>query len=149
MAELTDAEIDAAAERGRIAHQTEPRATSARFESNQGRVVVELTNGCTFAFPARMVQGLEDATDAELSDLELLGSGYGLHWPSRDVDLSVPGAVAGLFGTKAYMARRAGQATSPAKAAAARFNGARGGRPPKAAPGNEAARLPSARGDRR
>ena len=33
----------------------------------------------------------------------------------------------------AYMARRAGQATSPAKAAAARANGAKGGRPRKQA----------------
>jgi hypothetical protein len=39
------------------------------------------------------------------------------------------GLLAGVFGTKAYMARRAGQATSPAKAAAARANGAKGGKP--------------------
>lgn len=45
------------------------------------------------------------------------------------MDLSVPGLMAGLFGTKAYMARRAGQATSAAKAAAARKNGRKGGRP--------------------
>jgi hypothetical protein len=49
------------------------------------------------------------------------------------VDLSIPGLLAGLFGTKAYMARRAGQAKSPAKAAAARENGRKGGRPRKQA----------------
>jgi hypothetical protein len=41
--------------------------------------------------------------------------------------------MAGLFGTRSHMARRAGQATSPAKAAAARANGAKGGRPRKTA----------------
>ena len=41
--------------------------------------------------------------------------------------------MAGIFGTKAYMTRLAGQAKSPAKAAAARANGAKGGRPRKAA----------------
>jgi len=41
--------------------------------------------------------------------------------------------MAGIFGTKTYMARRAGQATSPAKVAAARANGAKGGRPRKVA----------------
>ena len=40
----------------------------------------------------------------------------------------VPGLLAGLFGTKAHQARRAGRATSPAKAAAARRNGTKGGR---------------------
>ncbi|PZR07781.1 MAG: DUF2442 domain-containing protein, partial [Azospirillum brasilense] len=50
-----------------------------------------------------------------------------------DADLSVPGLLAGLFGTRAFMARQAGRATSPAKAAAARANGARGGRPRKSA----------------
>jgi hypothetical protein len=133
MADLTDAEIDAALERGRIAHQSEPRATSARYDQTNGRIIVELTNGCTFAFPPRMAQGMENATDEALATVEILGAGYGLHWEALDVDLSVPGLLAGLFGTKAYMARRAGQATSPAKAAAARANGAKGGRPRKRA----------------
>ena len=78
-----------------------------------------------------MAQGLETATDDELAAVEILGAGYGLHWEALDAALSVPGLMAGLFGTKAYMARRAGQATSPAKAAAARENGRKGGRPRK------------------
>lgn len=75
---------------------------------------------------------LEHADD-QLAAVELLGQGYGLHWEELDVDLSLPGLMAGLFGTKAWMARRAGQATSAAKAAAARANGAKGGRPRKSA----------------
>jgi Protein of unknown function (DUF2442) len=133
MADLTDAEIGAALERGRIAKQTEPRATSARYDPKNGRIVVELSNGCTFAFPPRMAQGLETGTEDELASVEILGAGYGLHWEALDTDLSVPGLLAGLFGTRAYMARRAGQATSPAKSAAARANGAKGGRPRKQA----------------
>jgi hypothetical protein len=131
MAELTDAQIDAAAERGRIARLTEPRAANARYDRDAGRVIVELTNGCVFAFPPRLAQGLEVATDDQLASVEILGSGYGLHWEALDVDLSVPGLLAGLFGTRAFMARNAGRATSPAKAAAARSNGAKGGRPRK------------------
>ena len=131
MVDLTDAEIDAARERGRIAQQTEPRAAAARYDGKNSRIIVDLTNGCTFTFPPRMAQGLETATDEELAAVEIMGAGYGLHWEALDADFSVPGLLAGLFGTKAYMARRAGQATSPAKAAAARVNGARGGRPRK------------------
>jgi hypothetical protein len=133
MVDLTGAEIDAALERGRIAQQTEPRATAARYDKKTSRIIVDLTNGCTFAFPPRMAQGLEAATDEDLASVEILGAGYGLHWETLDADFTVGGLLAGVFGTKAYMARRAGQTTSPAKAAAARANGAKGGRPKKKA----------------
>jgi len=134
-AALTDAEIDAAAERGRRARASEPRAVAARYDRRLGRVVVDLANGCTFAFPPRLAEGLEAASEDDLVAVEILGPGYGLHWERLDVDLSVPGLLAGLFGTRAHMARHAGRATSPAKAAAARANGAKGGRPRKVAQG--------------
>ncbi len=57
-------------------------------------------------------------------------AGFGLHWEALDVDLSVPALMAESFGTKTWMrelARRAGSV----KAAAARVNGAKGGRPKK------------------
>lgn len=118
---------------GREARAREPRAAAARYDRAAGRIVVELENGCTFAFPPRLAQGLEGASDDRLAAVEILGQGYGLHWEALDVDLSLPGLMAGLFGTKAWMARRAGRTTSPAKAAAARANGAKGGRPRKSA----------------
>ena len=133
MVDLTDTEIDAAMERGRVARALESRAASARYDREADRIVVELKNGCTFAFPPALAQGLEDAAAGQLAQVELLGDGYGLHWEELDIDFSVPGLLAGIFGTKAYMARRAGQATSAAKAAAARENGAKGGRPRKSA----------------
>lgn len=78
-------------------------------------------------FPPHLAQRLESATAEQLAAVEVLGAGYGLHWEAPDVDLSTPGLLAGLFGTKSYMARHAGRATSPPKAAAARVNGAKGG----------------------
>jgi hypothetical protein len=130
---ITDAEIDAARRRGEIAATAEPRATAARYDPASGRVIVDLTNGCVFAFPARALQGMAEASDPDLAQVEVAGIGYGLHWPALDADFTVPGLLMGLFGTGAWMAReqarRAGQATSPAKAAAARRNGAKGGRP--------------------
>lgn len=133
MAELTDAQIDAALERGRTARLHEPRAAAARYDRRSGRVVVELSNGCTFAFPPHLAQGLEAATEEQLAQVEVLRAGSGLHWQALDADLSIPGLLAGLFGTKAYLAQQAGRATSPAKAAAARANGAKGGRPRRSA----------------
>jgi hypothetical protein len=133
MVEMTDAQIDAALRRGQSTRLHEPRANAARYDRQLDRVIVELTNGCTFAFPPRLAQGLQDATAEQLARVEILGAGSGLHWEALDADLSIPGLLAGLFGTKAYLARQAGRATSAAKAAAARANGARGGRPRKSA----------------
>ena len=133
MSEPTDAAIDAALERGRAARLNEPRAAAARYDRERDRVIVELSNGCSFAFPPRLAEGLRDATADQLGEVQILGAGYGLHWEALDVDLSVPDLLAGLFGTKSYMARLAGRASSAAKAAAARANGAKGGRPRKSA----------------
>ena len=129
MREISDADLDAALARGKAAQTVEPRASKVWLDPRRGRIVVELTNGCTFAFPPRLAQGLEAATDEQLGQVEILGAGYGLHWEGLDVDISIPGLLAGLFGTRTYMARQAGRMTSPAKASAARINGAKGGRP--------------------
>jgi hypothetical protein len=134
---IEDAEIDVARRRGERLALTEPRATDARYDAASGRVIVNLANGCTFAFPARALQGLDEARDEDLARVELLGDGYGLHWEALNADFTVPGLLMGLFGTRAWMAREqarhAGAATSPAKAAAARENGKKGGRPRGAA----------------
>ena len=135
MAELTDAEFEAAEARGKEAMRTQPRAASARYDPETRRVVVELVNGCTYVFPAELAQELHGADDEALADVVIDGVGFNLHWPALDADLYVPALVAGVFGTRDWMAREwarlAGSATSPAKAAASRANGARGGRPRK------------------
>ena len=132
MAELTDLEIGLARERGRVERGAEPRAASARYDAASRRIIVDLANGATFAFPPQLAEGLESASPAALADIEILGDGFGLHWEALDVDFTVPGLMAGIFGTRAWMARHAGQTRSEAKAAASRANGAKGGRPRKA-----------------
>ena len=47
--------------RGARSLRDEPRARAARYDRKTGRIVVDLTNGCSFAFPARDAQGLERA----------------------------------------------------------------------------------------
>ena len=135
MAQLTEAEFEAAEARGKAMLETEPRAVSARYDRKTGRVTVELVNGCTYMFPTHLVQDLVDASPDDLKSIIVDGVGFNLHWPRLDADLYVPALVAGVFGTRDWMrkalARQAGSTTSPAKAAAARENGRKGGRPRK------------------
>jgi hypothetical protein len=63
----SDGQLEPAEARGRAMLETEPRAASARFDPATGRIVVELTNGCTFAFPARRIEELEAGSDAEIA----------------------------------------------------------------------------------
>src|ERR1700709_2643382 len=74
MAELTDPQIDAALDRGAAARLHEPRAAAVRYDGRLRRVIVELTNGCTFAFPPELVQGLRAATEEQLSQVEILAN---------------------------------------------------------------------------
>jgi hypothetical protein len=131
MAEINDEAIAAANERGRIFRETHPHATAARYDVKADRVIVDLTNGATFAFPPQLVEGLHGASPEQIAEVEVIGAGYGLHWETLDLDYTVPGLMNGIFGTAKWMAAEAGRTSSPAKAAAARANGAKGGRPRK------------------
>ena len=129
-----DMQIAQAKKAGAAALDNEPRAKAVRYSPARRQVVVELTNGCSFIFPADKAQGLAGASNKDLADVQILGKGFGLHWEKLDADLSIPSLVVGIFGSKAWMrelARRGGASTSPAKATAARANGAKGGRPRK------------------
>ena len=130
---ITKKAYDAGIKRGRKYREMVPHAVAARYDNESGRVIVDLTNGSTFAFFPQYLQDMEHGTPEQFAEVEVLGSGYGLHWESLDADFTVPGLLNGIFGTAKWMAQKAGQTTSPAKAAAARANGAKGGRPRKAA----------------
>jgi len=137
---LTDAEILAEVSSARTTAlrgaDTEPRATQARYEARSGRVEVELSNGCLFAFPAELAQGLRGASPEHLEQVEIELDGQGLHWEHLDADLLVSQLVRGVFGTRRWMSeigRTLGSVRSEAKARASRANGRKGGRPKKAA----------------
>lgn len=105
MVDLTDAGFEAAEARGREMMKSEPRAVAAHYDRETGRVAVELTNGCTFIFPATLAQELHGADDEALSRIVVDGAGFNLHWPAIDADLYVPALVAGVFGTRDWMAK--------------------------------------------
>jgi len=111
-------------------------AVSARYDHRTARVVVNLNTGVQVVFPPRLAEGLADAPTADLAEIEISPSGLGLHWPKLDADVCVPALLQGVLGSKRWMAAElgasGGRARSRAKAAAARENGRKGGRPRKA-----------------
>lgn len=112
------------------------RAVSATYDRRTGRIMMELTNGFVFGFPATAIPALAHATPGQLAAVVLTPGGSGLHWEELDADLSIPGLLLSSIDRSAQvieLARVAGQTRSPAKAAAARTNGAKGGRPRKSA----------------
>ena len=129
------AQIPAARARGRAEWRAGRLARSAAYDPVRQRIVIELSNSCQFAFPVRSIKWLRGMSADDLALVEVLPGGSGITWEKQDIDLSVPGLLLFASGTeepRRHFAREAGRATSPAKAAAARANGAKGGRPRKA-----------------
>ena len=128
------AQIPAARARSAREWKAGRRAASARYDRGTGRIVLELSNGFLFGFPAKSIPYLATASAKQLSAVEVSPGGIGLHWEELDVDLSVPGLLLSSLGRAeklSELARIAGKVKSPAKAAASRANGAKGGRPRK------------------
>src|SRR5271166_2105904 len=105
MADLTEEQLRRAEARGRRTLEVEPRATAAHYDSAAGRVVIELANGCAYAFPAQRLQDLEGASEEDLANVEVDGAGFNLHWPKLDVDLYVPARRGRFRGSRLDRAR--------------------------------------------
>ena len=117
---------------GRLAASIEPRAADVEYRAREHALRVELTNGAAVTLPVKLIPSLGRATARDIRAVEILGRGGGLHWESLDLDLSVPGLLSSVFAGPAWLAelgRLGGRRSSAAKAAAARRNGRKGGRP--------------------
>ena len=137
MADLTEEQLRRAEARGRGMLAAELRAIAAHYDPGHRPRGHRVDQWLRLRFSGAARAGSSGRDDEDLADVEVDGAGFNLSWPKLDVDLYVPALVAGVFGTRAWIARElarvAGRARSPAKAAAARSNGAKGGRPRKAA----------------
>jgi hypothetical protein len=134
--DVSEQEFQAAARRGEELRQS-GHAVSAEYDADERRLVVGLSSGVTLLVPVHLMEELAEADPAALHEIEITPSGLGLHWPALDADVYVPGLMQGVFGSKRWMAAQlgaaGGRARTAAKAAAARQNGAKGGRPRKQA----------------
>lgn len=135
---LTDeeilAQIPGARARAARSLRTQPRAEKVTFPPGTHSIEVRLINGVVLRIPLALIAPLQHATPAELRQVEMDRFGLTLHWECLDADLTIGQLAILALGRGTVMrasAAAAGAVTSPAKAAAARRNGQKGGRPRK------------------
>lgn len=85
----TDKEIDEALEAAKLL-QPAPMATKAEYLRESRVLLVTLKDGRRLAVPVESHRELANASDDELSKVEILGPGTALHFPKFDGNLYVP-----------------------------------------------------------
>lgn len=153
-----DRQSAAATRRGERRMKTEPLATAVKYDPRTRAVVVTLNKGHSISIPAQLLEGVATASENDRLQVEVLGPGIAIEFPTLDQQFGVTALLKGIFGfppwmkslaasaakntaplesaktrrlAAAQLGRRGGSATSDAKTAAARANGAKGGRPKK------------------
>ena len=128
---IPDADIDRVRLETQTRDKVEPRILSATFDPASGNLVVVFRDGQSLSSPARKLRGLGEGTDQQLADLYPEEDGAALYWGELDVQFSTIALIEDIFGIKTAhgMGVKGGTVSTPGKAAAARVNGAKGGRP--------------------
>lgn len=98
-------QIKAATRHGTASLREEPHAKSAQFDKQEDRFVIELANGVIFMVPRQLLEVVAEATPETAAAVTLDPLGEALHWQQLDQDISVAGLMAGIFGTRQWMAQ--------------------------------------------
>lgn len=123
-----------ARELGQIQARDPSSVIGARFNERRDVLELNFAGGGTMVIPRELIPGLEDAAGSVLAAVSVSPAGDAISWRSIDIDVYVPSLVEHAFGRRLFAAatgRKGGRRTSRAKVAAAKANGARGGRPRK------------------
>jgi hypothetical protein len=59
-------------------------------------ISAQLQDGRTISVPLAWSWRLSEATPEQRSRFEIVGSGYGIHWPEVDEDISIEGMLHGI-----------------------------------------------------
>ena len=71
-----------------------PRIINIRVTDDS--IAAELADGRTISVPLAWSWRLSEATPAQRSNFEIIGSGLGVHWPDIDEDISATGMLFGI-----------------------------------------------------
>lgn len=81
-------------------------AIAVHYDDRIGQVVIELRCGLLLSFRPRDVEGLEEAQEADLKDMKISPSGFGVHFPSLDADIYIPSLLQGHLGSQQWLAKK-------------------------------------------
>ncbi len=70
-----------------------PEARARSLEFVPDAFVVHLQDGRSLTVPLEWFPWLREATEAQRNRWELIGPGFGIHWPDLDEDISVAGLL--------------------------------------------------------
>lgn len=73
--------------------QTKPDVVVVDVFFNEGKVFFSLMDGRVIGAPLKWYPRLLNATENERANYEISPSGYGVHWPLIDEDLSAVGIL--------------------------------------------------------
>jgi hypothetical protein len=134
---VTRLEAAKATVRGALRRKREARAVAAEYDPVRRWVLITFNTGGAVGVPSDAIEGLSEADANTLANVEITPSGFGLYWPALDIDVYLPSLMAGIFGSRKWMAAEfgaaGGRARTTSKVAAAQENGKKGGRPRKIA----------------
>ena len=71
-------------------------AEKAWYEN--GMICMILSDKKEIRFPVTLNEKLRNASQSQVSNIEIICAGTGLHWPDLDEDLSVTGILEGKYG---------------------------------------------------
>jgi hypothetical protein len=83
--EVTEQSFAAANRRGDKVKAALPAAVSVRYDRRSARLVISLSSGVDISFSPKLVQGLEAAKPADLTDAQISPSGLGVHFPKLNL----------------------------------------------------------------
>jgi hypothetical protein len=78
---------------GTLAIKADERVNTVEFTDDS--LIVGLMDGRRISVPLHWYPRLAGASASALSNWEVCGGGYGLHWPELDEDLSTEGLLRG------------------------------------------------------
>jgi hypothetical protein len=103
-------------------------ASKVRYSAGSDSIRLHMLSGFEVIIPRRLIEELDEVPRSVLSKELTLGiGGDAISVPSYDIDIAVAGLLRDLVGSN--IQRIGGRARTAAKAAAARANGRKGGRP--------------------
>ncbi len=73
---------------------------------SEDTLTVDLADGRTISVPLAWYPRLLHATPAQRANWEIVGAGYGIHWPDVDEDLSAEGLLRGAPAPRATVSTR-------------------------------------------